>query len=162
MTEQEIIESYKKRNITHLNETDRQKVRDETGWPDEIIDYIEDMEQYEVYKNADLHYAVVNGRPCLVKDIHPDYVDSKKEISNKDWMKKGHAPYDYKTGQKIELHHMRQEHNAPFVELTVEEHKASVLHKHNDETSWRNNAILAKNYEKQKSEHYRSRRRNMK
>ena len=54
---------------TAIDTKQQEQVRNETGWPDEIIDYIEDMEQYEVYKNAGLHYGVVNGRPCLVKDI---------------------------------------------------------------------------------------------
>lgn len=135
MTEQEIIESYKARNVTHLSDTERKQVRDDTGWPDEIIDYIEDMEQYEVYKTAALQYALVNGRPCLVKDIDLDYVDPGLGLINRELLKKGQAPYDHKSGMRIVIHHMRQEHNAPFVELTEEEHKNSVLHKHNNDPS---------------------------
>ena len=119
------------------------------------------MDQYAVYKKAGLHYAVVNGRQCLVvKNIDLEYVDHELGLLNSELLKKGQAPYDSKTGKRIVIHHMRQEHNAPFAELTEDEHKDSTLHKHNDDPSWRNNTTLDKKYNTERNNHYKERIKN--
>ena len=123
-----------------VSEEDRIKIKEETSWSDVIIDHIDNMEQYELYKNADLHEVEVNGRKCLVKNIDMDYVDPKTGMTNRERMEKGRAPIDSKTGEKIELHHMGQDFNGPFVELCENsEHgdgNHSVLHTKSGE-SWR-------------------------
>ncbi|MBE5882782.1 MAG: hypothetical protein E7289_10835 [Lachnospiraceae bacterium] len=132
-----------------LTDEEKEKIKEETGWSDEIIDHIENMEQYEIYKNAGLHEAEIDGRKCLVKDIDMDYVDPKTGMTNRELMAKGRSPIDSKTGEKIELHHMGQDPDSPFVELCENsEHgdgNHSVLHPKNED-SWRNNPELKNQY----------------
>ena len=109
--------------ISYLTDEEKIKVKKETGWPDKIIDCIENMKQYEVLKNADLLEVEINGRPCLIKsDINLDYTDDDG-ISNRDRIKRGLAPIDEKTGKPLELHHLGQKADSPLVELTIEEHR---------------------------------------
>lgn len=143
-----------------LTDEEKKKIKDETGWSDEIVDCIDSMKQYEIYKNADLHEAEIDGRKCLVKNIDMAYVDSKTGMTNKELMSKGRSPIDAKTGQKIELHHMGQKADAPFVELAENsEHgdgNHSVLHP-KTEGSWRNTPELEKQYRNEKCEHWKAR-----
>jgi len=131
--------------------TDKEKaiIKKETGWSDEIIDYIENMEQYEIYKKAGVHEAEIDGRKCLIKDIDMDYIDPKTGLSNRELMQRGRSPIDAKTGEKIELHHMGQGYDSPLVELCENsEHgdgNHSVLHTKKEE-SWRNNPDLKNQY----------------
>ena len=41
-------------NIKELTDEEKRKIKKETGWSDEIINRINSMEQYEIYKNAGL------------------------------------------------------------------------------------------------------------
>lgn len=132
-----------------LTDEEKKEIKEETGWSDEIIDHIENMEQYEIYKNAGLHEAEIDGRKCLIKDIDMDYVDPKTGMTNRELMEKGRSPIDSKTGEKIELHHMGQDYDSPFAELCENsEHgdgNHSILHtKYED--SWRNNPELKNQY----------------
>lgn len=146
--------------IPSLTEEEKARIKEETGWSDEIIDAIESMEQYEVYKNADLHEAEVNGRKCLLKDIDLDYVDPKTGKTNKELMAEGKSPIDSKTGEKIELHHMGQNFDGPFAELTENsEHgdgKHKILHT-SHEGSWRNDSEMKNQYQREKAQHWKTR-----
>lgn len=102
---------------SELTEEQKALIIKETGWSPEIVNAIENMDQYEIYKNADLHEVEINGRKCLVKDIDMDYIDPKSGLTNRELMEKGKTPYDAKTGEKIELHHMGQNFDSPFAEL---------------------------------------------
>ncbi len=132
-----------------LTEDEKRELQERTGWSSEIIDHIESMEQYEVYKNANLHEAEIDGRKCLLKDIDMDYVDPKTGMTNRELMERGRSPIDPNMGEKIELHHMGQDYDAPFAELCENsEHgdgNHSLLHtKYED--SWRNNPELKNQY----------------
>lgn len=106
-----------------LSEEERTKIKEETGWSDEIIENIKNMKQYEILKNAGLKEVEINGRKCLIKEnIDLDYTD-EDGISNRERMKRGLAPLDSKTGKPIELHHLGQKVDSPLVELTEEEHR---------------------------------------
>lgn len=143
-----------------LTESDKEDIKKETGWSGEIVDQIDNKKQAEIYKNADLHQENVNGRECLVKDIDYDYVDEKTGMTNRELMAKGRSPYDAKTGEKIELHHMGQNSDGSFAELRENsEHgdgNHGVLHpKH--EGSWRNEDGKTSSYAKEKQEHWKAR-----
>ncbi|MCC8096979.1 MAG: HNH/ENDO VII family nuclease, partial [Eubacterium sp.] len=119
-------------NAEKGNLTSEQKslIKDETGWSDNIVDHIDTEKQYDdVYKNADLHEGEINGRDCLLKDIDLDYVDEKTGLTNRERMQKGRSPYDSKTGEKIELHHMGQDFDSPFAELTENSEHGDGNHK---------------------------------
>lgn len=148
---------------SELSDEDKLKIKEETGWSDEIIDHIKDMDQYEIYKNADLYEAEINGRKCLVKDIDMDYVDPKTGMTNRERLShkpRPLSPIDSKTGEKIELHHMGQDFDGPFAELCENsEHgdgKHSVLHDVNSE-SWRKDPEKKSEYQEQKDAHWNSR-----
>lgn len=143
-----------------LSDTERVQLKEETGWSDEVVDCIDTSEQADIYKNAGLHEENINGRECLVKEIDYDYIDEKTGMTNRELMAKGRSPYDAKTGEKIELHHMGQQYDAPFAELTEKsEHgdgNHSILHP-KTEGSWRNNETLEAQYNKEKREYWKTR-----
>ena len=62
-----------------LSMEEKLKIKEESDWSDEIVDQIKSMEEYEIYKQADVHEKIVDGRPCLCKDIDMDlkYMDPK-------------------------------------------------------------------------------------
>ncbi len=144
-----------------LTDEEKALIKNETNWSDGIVDHIESMDQYEIYKNADLYEAEVNGRPCLLKEIDLDYVDPKTGMTNRELIEtKGRSPIDSKTGERIELHHMGQDPNGPFAELCENsEHGGGnhgILHTR-FEDSWRNDSELNKQYQKDKRNHWKVR-----
>ena len=143
-----------------LNEFDKKNLKNETGWSDEIVDQIDNKKQAEIYKNADLHQENINGKECLVKDIDYDYVDEKTGMTNRELMAKGRSPYDAKTGERIELHHMGQNGNGSFAELCENsEHgdgNHGILHP-KTEGSWRKEEGKVSQYAKEKQEHWKTR-----
>lgn len=143
-----------------LTDEEKARIKEETGWSDEIIDHIDSMEQYEIYKNANLEEREVNGRPCLCKKVDMDYVDPKTGKTNRQLMAEGKSPRDAKTGEKIELHHMGQDFNGPFVELCENtEHgdgNHGTLHP-KSEGSWRNDPEKKSEYNQQRQSHWEAR-----
>ena len=147
-------------NIKELTDEEKRKIKKETGWSDEIINRINSMEQYEIYKYAGLVEADINGRKCLVKNIDLDYKDPKTGETNRDKMEKGRSPIDSKTGEKIELHHMGQEFDSPFAELLENSEHGDGNHKilhPKDKDSFRNDKEKEIEYNKQKAEHWKTR-----
>ena len=116
---------------TGLTEDEKAKLKEETGWPDDIIDAIGSMEEAEIYKNANLQVAEINGKKCLIRtDVD---LDQKDEFgrTNKERMENGQPPIT-KSGETIELHHIGQHADSPLAELTKQEHRGvgndTVLH----------------------------------
>ena len=61
------------------------------------------MKQYEIMKNAGLDEVEINGRKCLIKEnIDLDYTD-EDGVSNREWIARGLAPLDRKTGKPIKF-----------------------------------------------------------
>jgi len=124
-----------------LTNVQRAFIKMETGWSSEIIDHIATIAQYNIYKKANLHETVINGRKCLVKEIDMNYVDLKTGMTNRDLLAKGRSPIDAKTGERIELHHMGQDFDSPFAELCEHSEHGNgndvILHEKGVE-SWRN------------------------
>ena len=106
-----------------LTDVEKEKIKEETGWSDEIIDNIKNLKQYEILKNAELIEVEIDGKKCLIKEnIDLDYTD-EDGISNRDRISRGLAPIDSKTEKPLELHHLGQKADSPLVELTEEEHR---------------------------------------
>ena len=149
---------------TLLQESDYVKLSRESGWSPETVRWITTWEQYELLRSAGLHEERICGRLCLVKDhIDADYVfvaENGVRISNREQMQKGNSPRDAATGKPIELHHLGQDANSPFVELTPEEHRlngnSSVLHS-NAKPSWRNDLKKEKQFKKQREVYWKIR-----
>lgn len=127
----------------------REEINEKSDYSDEVTEKISSVEELEVYQKAGLKEENVDGRTCLVRDeIDMDYVDPKSGMTNQELMERGRAPYDAKTGERIELHHIGQDYDSPLAELTEDtEHGEyySALHSKEGE-SWRSDS--------QKSNHY--------
>lgn len=107
------------------------RVKLESGWSDEIIKNIGSMEEYQIYKSAELVEREIGGKPCLVrKDLDLEQKDSFGR-TNKERMEQGLAPLA-PDGRPYELHHIGQKPDSPLAELTMQEHRGkgndTILH----------------------------------
>lgn len=125
-----------------LSEEEKTKMKEETGWSDEIIEKIENMKQYEILKNAGLKEVEINGRKCLIREnIDLDYTD-EDGISNRYRIVSDLAPLDSETGEPLELHHLGQKADSPLVELTRVEHRTGEFEGgKKNQSLWHNNSI---------------------
>lgn len=125
-----------------LSNEEKAQIKEETGWSDEIIENIKNMEQYEILKEAGLQEVEINGRKCLIKEnINLDYTDADG-ISNRDRIERGLAPLDSETGKSIELHHLGQKVDSPLVELTMEEHRTGEYEDgKKNQSLWHDNSV---------------------
>ena len=147
-----------------LTDEEKKKIKEETGWSDEIIDNIKNMKQYEILKNAGLIEVEINGRKCLIKEnIDLDYKDADG-ISNRERMARGLAPLDSKTGKPIELHHLGQKPDSPLVELTEEEHRTGEYEDgKKNQSLWHDNTIDTEvhgegnNWDQERKAHWKAR-----
>lgn len=115
-----------------LTDKEKTKIKEETGWSDEIIDAIGSMAEYEIYKKAGLVEAEIGGKKCLIRqDIDWDkkwetgkFDENGNPIyeTNCERIAKGKAPLD-SNGNPIQLHHIGQHADSPLAELTFEEHR---------------------------------------
>ena len=138
-----------------LTEDDKLKIKEETGWSNEIIDAISSMEEYEVYKKAGLIEAEINGKKCLIRnDIDWDQKDENGR-TNAERVKAGLSPF-MKNGEKVELHHIGQHADSPFAELTHSEHHLngndSILHIKTLESE-----INRPHFDKERAHHWKDR-----
>jgi hypothetical protein len=113
------------------------------------------MEEYELYKEAGLVYAEIDGKPCLINpNIDMDQKDEHGR-TNKELMENGLAPLD-KDGKPIELHHIGQKPDSPLAELTQEQHRGKgndeVLHDKSGDSQ-----IDRGEFQKERSAHWESR-----
>lgn len=123
-----------------------------------INDYIKTTEELKLYMNAGLKESFVK-RPTLIFDVKIDYL-TPTGATNLERMLRGEAPYDYETGQVIQLHHIGQQYESPFAELPKLLHIGaetySVLHD-TDIESWRLDKKLVRLTTKEITEHWRKR-----
>ncbi len=114
-----------------LTPEDKDKIKKEMALSDEVIDDMNSMEEYHIYKDAGLEEKEIDGRKCLV---NPNIDMAQKDPlgrTNKERMEQGLAPLD-KKGNPMELHHIGQHNDSPLAELTQEQHRGkenySILH----------------------------------
>ena len=138
-----------------LTQEQKDKIKEETGWSDEIIDAIGSMEEYQIYKDAGLIEAEIDGRKCLINpNIDMDQKDAFGR-TNKERMEQGLAPLD-KNGNPIELHHIGQKNDSPLAELTQEQHRSkenySILH-----DTKKDSEIDRKAFDNERENHWKAR-----
>lgn len=114
-----------------LIQEEKDTIKKETSWSDEVTDNMNSMDEYRIYKDAGLEEKEIDGRKCLVNpNIDMEQKDSFGR-TNKERMEQGLAPLD-KKGNPMELHHIGQHNDSPLAELTQEQHRGkenySVLH----------------------------------
>lgn len=151
-------------DLKGLTDYDKMKIKEISGWSDEIINNIHNMKQYEILKNAGLEEVEINGRKCLIKkNIDLNFVD-EDGLTNKDRISRGLAPIDSKTGNPIELHHLGQNIDSPLVELTKDEHRTGEYeYGKKNQSLWHDNTIETKVHgegsfwDKERKDHWKTR-----
>ena len=126
----------------------------------EINKAIYKYNEFLLYYSLRLQEAFVT-RPALIKEIDFDMWVSCEGKTNQQLIQEGFAPYAYDTEDgKIEIHHIGQNFEAPFAELTVAEHKmygnSSVLHEFNTD-SWRQDKKKTSDFILERHEYWRKR-----
>lgn len=113
----------------HLSLNEVALIQKESKYPADVIKQFHNMDEYKVFKDADLKTAQICGKTALVRDdIDLDYIDpSANGKSNRELMMNGNAPFDL-TGKRYELHHIGQENDGTLAILTSTEHHNASLH----------------------------------
>lgn len=138
-----------------LTNEERASIKKESGWSDEIIDAIDSKEAYNIYKEAGLIDAEVNGKKCLIRnDIDWAQKDAMGR-TNRERAEQGLSPIN-KDGKVIELHHIGQHSDSPLAELTTEEHRGkgndTILHNKIKESE-----INRQEFAKERNHHWEAR-----
>lgn len=138
-----------------LTDEQKQRIKEETGWSNEIIDAISSWQEYEIYKNAGLVESEIGGKKCLIRnDIDWTQKDAFGR-TNKERAEQGLSPIN-KDGKPIELHHIGQHADSPLAELTQEEHRGKgndgILHNKNIESEINRTAFA-----NERSQHWQAR-----
>jgi hypothetical protein len=93
-------------------------------YPETVLESIGSEAEAQIYVQADLEPALVNGNDTLIRtDIDYDKTDLFGS-TNLERMADGKAPLD-PNGRPIELHHIGQKQDSPLAELTVAEHRGN-------------------------------------
>lgn len=102
-------------------------IQHETGYPLDVIKEFHTMDEYRVFKEANLKNQIVGNKSALIKtDIDLSRIDSKGR-SNLERMKQGLAPQD-SNGVSYQLHHVGQKKDGTLAILTEAEHDNPYLH----------------------------------
>lgn len=110
-------------NLTNISWNDAAKIQREGRFSLDFIRNISSMEEYEVYKNANLReYRLLNGDSVLLPDDFDfDFVDPKTNKTNLQLLIEGYNPVDA-NGVKYEWHHVNQRVDSPLALLTNAQH----------------------------------------
>ena len=103
------------------------KIQQETGYPLDVIKQFHTMDEYQVFRKANLKPTMVGNKSALIKtDIDLTRIDAKGR-TNLERMRQGLAPKDA-NGISYELHHVGQKKDGTLAILTQSEHDSSALH----------------------------------
>ena len=103
------------------------KIQQETGYPLDVIKEFHNMEEYKVFKDANLKSTMVGNKSALIKsDIDLTRIDSKGR-TNLQRMQQGLAPQD-SNGISYELHHVGQKKDGTLAILSQAEHDSPAIH----------------------------------
>lgn len=138
-----------------LTDEEKAKLRELTGWSDEILDAIGSWEEAEIYMKAGLKEVEINGKKCLIRDDIDLDQEDEDGITNRERMERGRPPIT-KDGEEVELHHIGQKQNSPLAELTMEQHRGvgndTILHDKTKETE-----IDRNEFGKERRDHWKDR-----
>lgn len=138
-----------------LTKEEQEVVKKETGWSSTVIESIGSMEEYEIYKNANVKEMEINGNTVLTRtDIDLDKTD-EDGVSNRQRMERGLSPIT-NDGKIVELHHIGQKADSPLIELSQQEHRGkgndTILHDKTKESE-----IDRREFDKERKEHWKVR-----
>lgn len=138
-----------------LTDEEKDRLKDETGWSEKIVDGIGSIEEAEIYKNVGLVEAHIGQKECLIR---PDIDWKQKDQfgrTNAERAKQGLAPLN-SDGQPLELHHIGQHNDSPLAELSMQEHRGkgndTILHDKTKESE-----IDRPAFGNERAEHWRER-----
>lgn len=103
-------------------------IQKESKLPMDVISQLHSVEEYNVYKEAGLKTAIVNGKTALIQDIDLEYVSELADgtkLTNLERMLKGLAPLDPSTGKAYQLHHIGQKADGTLAILTEAQHQGN-------------------------------------
>ncbi|MCX4317908.1 MAG: endonuclease VII [Lachnospiraceae bacterium] len=126
-----IAEEFRTEKKPELTEEQKEQIKEQTGWSEEIIEAIGSWEEFELYQKAGLVEAEIAGKKCLIRgDIDWEQKDVMGR-TNRERAEQGLSPIN-RDGKVIELHHVGQHADSPLAELTPEEHRGkgndTILH----------------------------------
>lgn len=102
-------------------------IQSESNYPLDVIRQFHSMDEYEVFKSANLKPLQINGQTALIQpDINLNLVDEYGR-TNLQRMSVGLAPLD-SNGLPYELHHIGQNADATLAVLTRAQHDSPGLH----------------------------------
>lgn len=96
--------------------------------PIDIISEMHSIDEYMVYKQANLKTAIVNGKTALIQDFDLKFVSELSDgtpVSNVERMQLGYAPIDATTGEAYQLHHIGQKSEGTLAVLTGKQHQGN-------------------------------------
>lgn len=108
------------------------KIQMDTKWTSNTIRQLKSIDEYGVYKKANLKEVNIDGQVLLLKndlDLNFKSELEGKEVTNLERMLKGNSPIDPSTGKSYHLHHIGQKSDGTLAMLTEKEHlgNASIL-----------------------------------
>ena len=141
-------------------ELQKKYILEDSPYSNAINKAISNYREFLFYYNLKLKEAYVT-RPSLIKDIDLDLWVSCESKTNRDLLKEGKSPYAYDSeGGKIEIHHIGQQYDSPFAELTVDEHSLEgsnkLLHEIQND-SWRNQEQLKNGFTAERTKYWKLR-----
>ena len=118
-----------------LTEGERSQLGSETGYSDKILKFARTDKEAQLYKSFNLLESSIDGRPCL-KQPHIEMEQTVRYMwrgqicyaNNLERMQRGEAPI-LSNGEIVELHHIGQEPNSPFAELSTSQHRSALTNK---------------------------------
>lgn len=157
---------------TELTAAQQQEIMRRTGWSMSVVGCIRTVDEARIYMNAGLVEACIGGRPALIRRdidwsafncrldwLKEKFADWKKwyDYNNADLIGEGWPPRDG-NGDPYELHHIGQQQDSPFAELTWQEHMGdgnnAILHPQ------RESVIDRQQFDGEKSQYWQARFRN--
>lgn len=97
-------------------------IQKESKYPLDVIKQFNNMEQYQICKDAGLKPVMINGKTVLFRDIDFDLVDEATGLTNYERMQQGLSAID-KNGNSYEWHHIGQKADSTLALLTKDEHR---------------------------------------
>ena len=98
-------------------------IQKESGYPLDVIKKLHSMDEYNIYKKANLIPEQIDGHIALSREIDLTTVQ-KDGMTNAERIAKGLSPYD-PNGGKYQLHHIGQDDNSPLAILEQSEHQGT-------------------------------------
>lgn len=109
------------------------QIQKESKYPLDVIKQFKSMNEFNVYKEANLTTQMVSGKTALIPTnlSEPEFLNFKSElpdgsvVTNLQRMSKGYAPLDPATNKALQLHHIGQKSNGTLAVLTAEQHQGN-------------------------------------